>query len=276
MKISNAKYLGSEKREALIDLEIPENFNGNLLIFIHGYMGFKDWGPWNMMQKFFVERGFGFCKFNMTHNGTTPEHSVDFVDLEAFGNNCYSFEKKDTFLVLNWLETKVDLTSCFFHVIGHSRGGGIALLSSNDSRIRSVITLAAISSVEKRFTFEKKVFEEWERTGVRYVTNSRTNQELPHYFSQYIDFQENKENLSIQKACESLKKPILIIHGDKDESVNISEGDDLAKWTGKELTIVRNVNHTFGGSHPYVEKTLPGHLEDCCERILEFLQNNQF
>jgi pimeloyl-ACP methyl ester carboxylesterase len=276
MKISNAKYLGSEKREALIDLEIPENFNGNVLIFIHGYMGFKDWGPWNMMQNFFVERGFGFCKFNMTHNGTTPENPVDFVDLEAFGNNCYSFEKKDTFLVLNWLEKKVDLTSCFLHVIGHSRGGGIALLSSSDSRIRSVITLAAISSVEKRFTFEKKVFEEWERTGVRYVTNSRTNQELPHYFSQYIDFQENKENLSIQKACETLKKPILIIHGNNDEAVNISEGDDLAKWTGKELTIVRNANHTFVGSHPYVEKTLPGHLEDCCERILEFLQNNQF
>lgn len=276
MKISNEKYLGSEKREALIDLEIPENFNQNILIFIHGYMGFKDWGPWNLMQRFFVQKGFGFCKFNMTHNGTTPEHPEDFVDLEAFGNNCYSFEKEDTFLVLNWLETKVDLTSCFLHVIGHSRGGGIALLCSGDSRIYSVITLAAISSVEKRFSFNKKMFTEWEITGVRYIRNSRTNQDLPHYFSQYIDFQENKKILSIKKACVRLKKPLLILHGDNDESVDITEGHELANWSGNELSIVHNASHTFGGSHPYTEKTLPRHLKDSCERILTFLRNHPF
>jgi pimeloyl-ACP methyl ester carboxylesterase len=201
---------------------------------------------------------------------------MDFYDLEVFADNCYSYEKNDVVQVLNWLERKIDLTSCSLHLVGHSRGGGIALLSSGDNRVSSVTTLAAISSIEKRFAFEKNVMDTWQRSGVRYIRNSRTNQDLPHNFSQYLDFQKNNEALSIQKACEVLKKPLLLIHGDKDESVNISEGHDLSKWTGKELTVVRNATHTFGGSHPHMDKALPGHLEDCCERILEFLQNNQF
>ena len=273
MKISNEKYIGSEKREALIDLEIPENFTRNILVFVHGYMGFKDWGTWNMMQSYFVEKGFGFCKFNMTHNGTTPEYPIDFVDLEAFGNNCYSYEKKDLLHVFDWLEEKINISECSLHLIGHSRGGGITLLCSGDSRVSSVITLAAISSIEKRFSFEQKVIEEWKKTVVRFVKNSRTNQDLPHNFSQYLDFQINKEELSIQAACESCSKPMLIIHGDKDESVSIAEGYDLSHWSKNELHIIQDATHTFGGTHPYNFKKLPTHLNECCETIYEFIRN---
>jgi pimeloyl-ACP methyl ester carboxylesterase len=272
MYFVNERYIGSAGREALIDLEIPENFNRNILVFIHGYMGFKDWGPWNLMQGYFVERGFGFCKFNLTHNGTTPEHPFDFIDLEAFGNNCYSYEKQDVVHALDWLEGKIDLSTCSLHLIGHSRGGGIAVLSSRDSRVRSVTTLAAISSIEKRFSFDNEVIEEWQRTGVRYVRNSRTNQDLPHNFSQYTDFLENKENLSIQSACEELKKPMLLIHGDNDESVSISEGYVLAQWSKNPLYVIPEATHTFGGTHPFDSKTLPTHLAECCGRIIEFLE----
>ena len=275
MKISNENYIGSAGRTSLIDLEIPQNFNGNLIVFVHGYMGFKDWGPWNLMQSFFVDRGYGFCKFNMTHNGTTPELSMDFVALEAFGDNCYSYEKKDLLLVLDWLERRVDLSKCSLHLVGHSRGGGIALLCSDDHRVSTVTTLAAISSIAKRFTFPDETMEEWQKLGVRFVRNGRTNQDLPHNFSQYIDFQNNTKELTIQTACERIKKPLLLIHGDKDESVSISEGYDLALWSGNKLSVIQNATHTFGGSHPYDEKILPNHLEDCCKSTVLFLQNHE-
>lgn len=273
MKVFNEKYLGSENREALIDIEIPANFNRKVLVFVHGYMGFKDWGPWNLMQNYFVDKGFGFCKFNMSHNGTTPENQLEFIDLEAFGNNCYSYELKDLLHVIDWLEEKIDLSTCTLHLVGHSRGGGIAMLCSGDSRVTSVTTLAAISSIEKRFEFDKEVIEEWERTGVRYVRNSRTNQDLPHYFSQYQDFHYNKENLSIRKSCESISIPLLIIHGDKDESVSIAEGIDLATWSKNKLYIIKDASHTFGGTHPYESKELPTHLNECCKTICEFVRN---
>ena len=50
LHLRNAIYIGSNKRASLFDLEIPEDYNGNLIVFIHGYMGFKDWGAWNILE----------------------------------------------------------------------------------------------------------------------------------------------------------------------------------------------------------------------------------
>jgi pimeloyl-ACP methyl ester carboxylesterase len=211
----------------------------------------------------------------LTHNGTTTDQPLEFVDLEAFASNCYSFEKKDVLHVLNWLEEKIDLSTCSLHLVGHSRGGGIALLNADDNRIKSVITLAAISSIEKRFDLEKEELDNWEKNGVRYVRNGRTNQDLPHNFSQFIDFEENKQELSIKTVCESISKPVMHIHGGKDESVSISEGYDLSRWSRNQLYEIPEATHTFGGIHPYDLQTLPTHLEECCNRILEFLEKQK-
>ena len=43
----------------------------------------------------FADAGFVFVKFNLSHNGTTIEHPIDFVDLEAFGNNNFAKELDD-------------------------------------------------------------------------------------------------------------------------------------------------------------------------------------
>ncbi len=43
------KYLGSNGRFSLLDLSLPEDFNGELLVFAHGYMGYKDWGAWKLV-----------------------------------------------------------------------------------------------------------------------------------------------------------------------------------------------------------------------------------
>ena len=82
IRIKNATYRGSNDRPALYDLTIPADFNGHLIVFIHGYMGFKDWGAWNNLSNYFTENGFGFSKFNLTHNGTTIAAPYDFKDLE--------------------------------------------------------------------------------------------------------------------------------------------------------------------------------------------------
>ena len=58
-----------------------------IVIFCHGYKGFKDWGAWNLVGKAFANKNFFFIKFNFSHNGGTVENPIDFPDLESFGNN---------------------------------------------------------------------------------------------------------------------------------------------------------------------------------------------
>ena len=69
MNLRNEIYLGSNQRKSLFDLEIPENWNQEMIIFVHGFMGFKDWGAWDLVQHFFVSKGYGFAKFNLSHMG---------------------------------------------------------------------------------------------------------------------------------------------------------------------------------------------------------------
>lgn len=265
----NHTFIGASNRSSLIDLIIPEDFNGKMILFIHGFMGYKDWGAWNLMQDFFTNKGFGFCKYNVSHNGTTTENPTEFSDLTAFANNSYSNELADLTGALNWLETQMDDLPKIY-LVGHSRGGGIALLGSKDERVYRVITLAAIASIEKRFP-EGKQLKVWETQGTKYTVNGRTNQKMPQLYSQYEDFISNKEILNIQKACETSTKRTLVIHGDADTSVDIEEGHEIAQWLKTRLFEIEEADHTFGAKEPWESTELPVHLEKVCELIIGFL-----
>lgn len=270
MKLSNSSYTGSAGRQSLIDVEIPENFNGELIVFVHGFMGFKDWGAWNLVQQFFTERAFGFCKFNLSHNGGTIENGMDFPDEEAFGKNCYSYEVGDIECVLNFLMSEVtNLKS--IRLIGHSRGGGTVILAgqkyADSYPISSIHTWAAISDIGTRFPNNTEL-EQWKIDGVRNVKNGRTHQDLPQYFSLYEDFKRNEIELNIQQAIQKLSIPITIHHGNQDISVPISEGESLAKWANVMLQVIPGADHVFGATHPWIGSELPTELAFLCEQTI--------
>lgn len=271
----NLNYTGANNRKSLLDIELPDNPNA-MVLFIHGYKGFKDWGAWNLVQSFFVANRIGFAKLNLSHNGGTTANPVDFPDTEAFGNNCYSYEVYDVESVISLLHEYVDLTSVPLFLIGHSRGGGIALLSGVNKFVKGVITWASVASFDERFPKGKEL-EEWKKSGVRFIKNARTKQELPHYFSFYEDFEQNKEKLTISKAALRLKeskKACFHVHGTKDEAVNVNELSRIADWTKGETLIMENANHTFAAKHPWKENTLPEELKTVCSKTLDFLSRN--
>ena len=69
----------------LADAFIPEKEEKlPLVIFAHGYKGYKDWGAWNLMAEKFAKNGFYFVKFNFSHNGTSLENPIDFCRFRKF------------------------------------------------------------------------------------------------------------------------------------------------------------------------------------------------
>ena len=74
-----------------------------VIIFNHGFKGFKDWGPFNLVAEKFANDGFVFIKMNFSHNGTTLKQPNDFADLEAFAQNNFSIELDDTGLLIDYL-----------------------------------------------------------------------------------------------------------------------------------------------------------------------------
>lgn len=245
-----------------------------LLIFAHGYKGYKDWGTFDLMADEFAKAGFVFVKFNFSHNGTTIENPKDFDDLEAFGNNTYSKEMSDYQKVIDHFEKHPKVDASKIILIGHSRGGGNTILQAyKDNRVKALITLASIDSFAARFPKNDRL-EDYKQKGVFYVENARTKQQMPHYYSFYEDFKKNEETLNIQFAAQHLKKSYLIVHGTNDEAVKSKTADLLHSWAkNSELLIIQDANHTFGGKEPWNEPILPIHLQEVTEYCTKFLKN---
>lgn len=267
MDLRNEIYVGAEGRKSLIDLQVPVKHNGQLIIFVHGYMGYKDWGCWPLVQKHFVERGYTFCKFNTSHNGCTVENPTEFTDLEAFSVNTYSKELEDLKAVRGWIKDKVQ-ADWSTHLIGHSRGGAIVLL--HEEEVASKTTWASISDIGARFP-KGDTLQKWEEDGIRFQHNGRTKQDLPLAYTQYTHYLQNKDRLDIQHRLENQDENLLIIHGEKDTSVSPNCGKELATWSGKELKIIPNTQHTFDSKEPWSEEEMPDAMKKVCRFTEEFI-----
>ncbi|PZU89672.1 MAG: alpha/beta hydrolase [Chryseobacterium sp.] len=263
------------QKDFLADAIFPD-LDGKLplIIFVHGYKGYKDWGAWELMGEKFAEAGFYFVKFNFSHNGTTIEHPDYFADLEAFGENNYSKELDDLEVIINYFKNQQEVDSNEIILFGHSRGGGISIIKAFENKsISKLITLASVSTLD-RFP-KNEAFENWKNEGVYFVENARTKQKMPHYFQFFEDYKNSKERFDVENACKNLTIPALFIHGSRDESVQLSHSENLNEWTkDSQLKTIENANHTFGAKEPWENVSLPKELDEAVEACIDFLKKN--
>lgn len=245
-----------------------------LVIFIHGYKGYKDWGAWDLMAEKFAQAGFFFVKFNFSHNGTTVDNPDHFADLEAFGNNNYSKELSDLGIVIDHFIQNPNVDEEKVILMGHSRGGGISIIKTfEDERINGLITLASVDTLDR---FPKgEFFENWKKEGVYYALNGRTQQEMPHYYQFYEDYEKNIHQFDVERATEMAKAHMLIIHGTQDEAVGVKQAEHLhLLHPNSELFLIENGNHTFGAKEPWTDSDLPKDLNTVTEKCIDFLIKN--
>jgi len=269
---------GSSDREITMDftLNSKKEQNSPIVIFCHGYKGFKDWGCWNMVANKFSENGFNFLKFNFSHNGVTKSNLTEFSDLEAFGNNNYSKELFDLEKVIDWVcesnefSSYIDLNNIY--LIGHSRGGGIvSLATAKDKRIAKTITWASVSNLIDR---TPKNIEEWKEEGVVYQLNGRTKQNMPLFYQFFENTMANKDLLDISKVANKIITPFCVIHGKEDSVVNEEDAEQLDSFIStSQLILIEGAGHTFGSSHPFTGNELPKHLNQVVEESLLFFKN---
>jgi len=281
--INNIALEGKSQKPVLIDLFYHENQQPKkIVIFCHGYKGFKDWGAWNLVAEDFANNNFFFVKMNFSHNGGTVDQPIDFPDLEAFGNNNFTKELDDIETVIEWIAQnkgiRNEINGDNISLIGHSRGGAIVLIKAQENnKISQVITWAGVSDFKSKFPFGEAL-QDWKNKGVVYIENARTKQKMPHYIQFYDNFKENEDRLNIKNAVINLKIPYLIIHGNIDETVSIEEANNLCSWnSNNQILIVENANHTFNSKHPWEVSVLPDNLEKAVNATIQFISpsNNE-
>jgi len=279
IEIKNTLIKGAHHKPILCDLFFKENKHPKpIVIFCHGYKGFKDWGAWNLVANEFAKNNLFFIKFNFSHNGGTLEQPIDFPDLKAFSNNNYSIELDDLESVINFsttnanIEKEIDKNNII--LIGHSRGGGIvSLKSSRHKKITKLITWAGISDIDYCFAKDIKIsIEHWKKEGIAYNINSRTLQEMPHKYQFYANYLINKDELNIQKAVQKIKIPHLIIHGTNDKDILPAAAKDLHKWNkNSELILLKNMGHALGNTQPWLSEKMPKDLKKVVSESIQFI-----
>jgi uncharacterized protein len=239
------------------------------IIFIHGFKGFKDWGAHHLMTSFFAAKGYRYVKFNLSHSGVKPENPTDVTDMDAFASNTVTKELFDTTAVINY--TASHFPEQPIYLIGHSRGGGIAILSAaSDHRISKLITWASIADFTSLWKKEQE--KEWMHTGRIYVVNARTKEEMPLDNTLLYDLRQHQEAYDILKSAKKIKVPWLILHGDQDVNVDFSVAQQLAQRQIKaKISKIEGANHVFGASQPYTAAALPDHLQQVAEKTLDFI-----
>ncbi len=224
-----------------------------LLIFVHGFKGFKDWGFIPYLGELFAYHGFCVLTFNFSHNGIGKK-AGEFTELDKFADNTVSLE-------LSELEQIIEAYQFSYfgrpsdkgiYLLGHSLGGGLSILAASQiEEVTGLITWNAVSHFN-RYTEHQK--EEWRKKGTLDIINTRTNQVMPMNVSYLDDLEENEDVLDVEKAVPHIHKPFLIIHGEQDLTVPFKEGQrifELADKNFAKFMPVEGSGHTFDCVHPF-------------------------
>lgn len=274
MMIRNEQFslIGASGKPINGDLTYDENnTNTPLVIFVHGFKGFKDWGAHHLAARYFVQNGYRYLKFNLSHSGVTTEKPNDVSDLETFAANTFSKELVDIDIVINHAVKYLGVSDVF--LIGHSRGGGLSILqAANNPNVKGLVTWSSIADFSS--LWKKDQEKEWRETGQIGVYNARTKEIMPLNVALLQDFEENKEKLDILAAAKRINIPWLIVQGDDDVNVPFDTAEKLANANpASRLVKIEGANHVYGAVHPYPGETLPPQLFEVCEKSLRFLDN---
>lgn len=245
----------------------------HIVFLVHGFKGFKDWGFFPFVAQNIAEKtGFQVIAFNFSYNGV---HSggTEIANPEKFQQNTYSLEISDLAVMITAAEQGYfGKKATHIYLIGHSRGGGIVLLTAaqlQNPAIRKVITYSTINHTDR---FDNTL---WQKQGYLEVINGRNGQVLRLGKALFEDIQQHKDTrLNILDAVTRIEAPVLFIHGTEDESVPFQESKTLHNLRQQyqkpsSLFTIEHTGHTFGIRHPFTQPSKE--LEILIRETLSFL-----
>ncbi|MFH5831356.1 alpha/beta hydrolase family protein [Halalkalibaculum sp. DA384] len=249
------------------DLYVP---SGNasarfpVIIFLHGFKGFKDWGPFPDACDQLARAGFAVVAINFSLNGV-GENMTEFDQLDLFARETFSQDLDDVGTIIEALKRKristdkAILDTDTIGILGHSRGGQTAVAAAAEyPEIACLVTWSAVADYNARWSMQMK--NDWQNKGYTEIMNGRTGQVMRINKEVYEDAVNNADRVIALNRVSNLHLPALFIHSRDDESVPHTEAEKLYRNCPsgeKELKLVDNTGHTFGGAHPFKEEEFP-------------------
>ena len=228
------------------------NDKKELVIVCHGFAGTKENNSIKQLCEDLEDSDINAFRFDFSGSGESGGKYIDSTTTK---------EISDLRSVVDYF----DKQGFAVGLIGHSRGGMKSLLeASDDQRIRLVISIAGMA-YPKRF-LERMIFPSQKEKILEgkmfYWGEEKRGKKYPVTPEKVTDLESYNPLIAVKKiTC-----PILFIHGDKDRTILLEEGEDLYKKANKPkyIKIFRNANHNF---------TNPEHLKVMIKFIINWVKN---
>ena len=246
------------------NIDVPERPRA-LVIVVHGFKGFKDWGFFPWLAQRLTQHHLAVCRFNMSRSGIGDDPET-FGRLDLFEDDTYSTQLDDLRRAVAHAQAELPKLPTF--LLGHSRGGGVAILGAHDvPRLEGVVVWSPISRVDR---WDDATKRQWRADGVREEVNQRTKQVMRMSTRILDDYEANAQRLDVVAAATRLQVPLLVIRGARDESVPVEEGRLLAERApNASLAIIERAGHTFNAIHPLIH--VPFELSMAAELSAHFV-----
>lgn len=234
-------------------VHIPDFFN-TAIVFCHGFPSSNNGYTSRRIGPALEEAGFLVLRFNFSH---TPPSEGKFED------KLMSCEVEDIRSAIDYLCKHFK----FKHLvlIGHSTGAiDVSLYAKSDKRIDKIILTGAISNLKNavRYDFtDEQIYDFWTKGYIVY-----------HRVGKWVDGKKLKKcfydeffSLDILNSIKRYKRPILIIHGEKDSIPWNLEAHKLYMLANrpKRFVLINGADHSF---------TNPKHWRQVIDHMIRFIR----
>jgi len=220
---------------------------GPTVILCHGMMSAKEGTKQTALAQVLEEIGISVLRFDFSFCGESEG---------VFEEITFTQEVDDLRSAVNWVKKNGGRDIGLF---GSSMGGGVAVLyAKTDPSIKALVTLAAVAHpirlAERMEELEERMLQ-WKEEGNQFGAEG----EVGERFFQDLDHH------NIPAAIKEVTAPVLIIHGQADEVVDVQEAYDLYENASepKVLKILPEADHRI---------TRPEDLSDVLQTTTAFFR----
>lgn len=214
-------------------LSRPDQFKKKLLIiFIHGFTSNKNTTNFVKLVKILSQHKIPSFRFDLFGHGESGGKIEEITVSEAVDD------------VLSAIKSAKKLGFNNIGLVGSSFGGLASIVASSLFKEVKFLVLKSpvVNLLEKEIlTKSEKEINDWKQKGFRYYYTSE-GRKLKINFS----FFEDAGRYDGYQIAKKINIPILIVHGDKDQTVPVSQSIKFSKITpNSQLVLIKNADHRY-------------------------------
>jgi pimeloyl-ACP methyl ester carboxylesterase len=223
-----------------------------LAVIIPGFLGYMDWGFYPYLAKTLADRQYAVILFNHSTGGVgesgKPYSGLDKLRFMTVERDLADIRRIFAAIKSGEISGIPGLANLPVFLIGHSKGGAVAVLSSSvQPSAAGVVLINSVADMlripkEKALEIIERGYQEKQLPGTKITM--KVDKE---YWQQLLD---NPDRYDVLRALKSSSAKVFIVRGNEDEIITLDETRQIIKAApkGTQIILRDGADHNLGSN----------------------------